>query len=169
MEEVVLVDEYDNPIGTMEKMQAHQKALLHRAFSVFILNSRGELLLQQRAFSKYHSAGLWTNACCSHQRPGESTLKAANRRLQEEMGMKAPLRELFWFIYKAPFDNGLTEHELDHVLVGTTDAVPNINSEEVAAYKWLSINAVKKELELYPEHYTVWFKIIFNEFYHHFE
>ena len=117
----------------MSKMEAHEKAILHRAFSIFVLNSNKELLLQKRAFSKYHSPGLWTNTCCSHQRDGESNLEAGNRRMMEEMGITVPLTELFTFIYKASFDNGLTEHELDHVMLGYSDEDPNINIDEVAS------------------------------------
>jgi isopentenyl-diphosphate Delta-isomerase len=116
-EQVILVDENDNQIGLMPKMEAHEKALLHRAFSVFTFNDKGELLLQQRAADKYHSPLLWTNTCCSHQRDGETSLQAGRRRLQEEMGFTCELEEVFSFIYKAPFDNGLTEHELDHVIM----------------------------------------------------
>ena len=117
-EQVILVDPNDNPIGTMNKMEAHEKAVLHRAFSVFILNDKNEVMLQQRAAHKYHSPLLWTNTCCSHQRVGETNIEAGKRRLFEEMGFTAKLKELFHFIYKAPFDNGLTEHELDHVMIG---------------------------------------------------
>lgn len=163
-EKVILVDENDTPIGLMEKIEAHRKALLHRAFSVFIFNSKGELLLQQRALDKYHSPGLWTNTCCSHQRDGETNLEAANRRLWEEMGMKTPLKELFSFIYKAPFDNGLTEHELDYVLIGYSDENPNINPTEVAAYQWKDISSIKEDISQFPEKYTAWFKIIFDRF-----
>jgi isopentenyl-diphosphate delta-isomerase len=166
-EKVVLVDIHDQPIGTMGKIEAHEKALLHRAFSVFVLNANNELLLQQRAFEKYHSPGLWTNSCCSHQREGESNLEAGNRRLMEEMGMRVPLEELFTFIYKASFENGLTEHELDHVMVGYSDEDPQINPDEVAAFKWISLDDLKKDLIDQPQNYTVWFKIIFDRFYHH--
>ena len=129
MEIVILVDKTDNPIGEMEKQEAHIKGVLHRAFSIFIFNSKGEVLLQQRAFHKYHSGGLWTNTCCSHPRNGETTIQAANRRLKEEMGMSCALTEEFTFIYKAKLDNDLYEHELDHVLFGTTDLLPQINKE----------------------------------------
>tara|TARA_B110000240_G_scaffold194828_1_gene243170 strand:+ start:1687 stop:2202 length:516 start_codon:yes stop_codon:yes gene_type:complete len=166
-EEVILVDTSDNPIGTMPKMEAHEKAALHRAFSVFIINKEGQLMLQQRAFHKYHSPGLWTNTCCSHQRLGETNLEAGARRLQEEMGFETPLEELFSFIYKAPFDNGLTEHELDHILLGYYDAVPEINEEEVASWKWMDLEQVAEEKKTKPENYTVWFKIIFDRFYKH--
>lgn len=166
---VVLVDKNDQQHGLMEKIEAHEKAELHRAFSVFIINNKGETLLQQRALHKYHSPGLWTNSCCSHQRDGESNIAAGKRRLQEEMGMQAELKELFWFIYKAPFDNGLTEHELDHVMVGYSNEDPEINTDEVAAFKWMPIEEVKKDMEIQPEIYTAWFKIIFDKFYHHLE
>jgi isopentenyl-diphosphate delta-isomerase len=166
MEElVVLVDEKNNQIGLMPKMEAHEKALLHRAFSVFVFNKKGELMLQQRAASKYHSPLLWTNTCCSHQRDGESNLAAGKRRLQEEMGFTTPLKEVFSFVYKAPFDNGLTEHEFDHVLIGYFDGEPNINKQEAEAYKWMPLEAVKKDIEANPSNYTEWFKIIFQESY----
>ena len=166
-EQVILVNEKDEPIGLMGKMEAHEKGLLHRAFSVFIFNSKQEVLLQQRAACKYHSPNLWTNTCCSHPRAGETNQQAGERRLQEEMGLQVPLREGFSFIYKAPFDNGLTEHEYDHVLVGYSDAQPQINPEEVASWKWLSLEAIKEDILQSPERYTAWFKIIFEEFYHH--
>ena len=162
---VVLVDHEDRQLGTMEKIEAHSKALLHRAFSIFIINENRELLLQRRALNKYHSPGLWSNTCCSHQRDGESTLDAGSRRLMEEMGMKVPLNELFTFIYKASFDNGLTEHELDHVLIGFSEKNPKINPEEVASFKWLSLEDINKDLLENPKIYTVWFSIIFDRFY----
>ena len=166
-EQVILVNEKDEPIGLMGKMEAHEKGLLHRAFSVFVFKSKQEVLLQQRAACKYHSPNLWTNTCCSHPRAGETNQQAGERRLQEEMGLQVPLREVFSFIYKAPFDNGLTEHEYDHVLVGYSDAQPQINPEEVASWKWLSLEAIKEDILQAPERYTAWFKIIFEEFYHH--
>ena len=149
----------------MPKMEAHEKAALHRAFSVFIFNDEGELMLQQRAADKYHSPLLWTNTCCSHQRDGETSLEAGKRRLQEEMGFITDLEEVFWFVYKAPFDNGLTEHELDHVMVGTFNGAPSINKEEVEAYKWMTLDAVKEDMKVNPDNYTAWFKIIFQESY----
>lgn len=161
-EYVVLVNEQDQQVGIMEKIEAHQKGLLHRAFSVFIFNINGELLLQQRAQHKYHSPSLWTNTCCSHQRPGETTLQAATRRLDEEMGMWTELNEAFTFIYKTPFDNGLTEHEFDHVLIGVTDAAPNINLKEVMNFKYLNLNDIQNEIRLTPQQYTSWFKICFE-------
>nr|WP_315162469.1 isopentenyl-diphosphate Delta-isomerase [uncultured Flavobacterium sp.] len=168
-ENVILVDTNDEQIGLMPKLEAHEKAVLHRAFSVFILNNKNEIMLQQRAHQKYHSPLLWTNTCCSHQREGESNIQAGNRRLFEEMGFKTELKELFHFIYKAPFDNGLTEHELDHVMIGYYDEAPVINSEEVEDWKWMLIEDVKTDIEIHPEIYTVWFKIIFDEFYHYLE
>lgn len=164
-EQVILVDEQDNPIGLMPKLEAHQKAVLHRAFSVFILNAKGELMLQQRAMHKYHSPGLWTNTCCSHQRQGETNIQAGIRRLQEEMGFTTDLKEIISFIYKAPFDNGLTEHEFDHVLIGYYEDSPNINHDEVADWKWMPLEDVKNDIDTHPEHYTVWFVIIFTKFY----
>jgi isopentenyl-diphosphate delta-isomerase len=166
---VILVNEQDEPIGLMPKMEAHEKAVLHRAFSVFVLNNKNQVMLQQRAAHKYHSPLLWTNTCCSHQKENETNLEAGNRRLMEEMGFQTPLKELFHFIYKAPFDNGLTEHELDHVMIGYFENEPNINEEEVESWKWMDIEAVKSDIEQNPEIYTVWFKIIFDKFYHYFE
>lgn len=168
-EKVILVNENDEPIGLMEKLEAHEKAVLHRAFSVFILNDKNEVMLQQRAHHKYHSPMLWTNTCCSHQREGESNIEAGTRRLHEEMGFSAELKELFHFIYKAPFDNGLTEHELDHVMIGYYNEEPKINPDEVENWKWMSIEAIKDDIQTQSENYTVWFKIIFDEFYHYLE
>jgi len=166
-EKVILVDENDNQIGLMPKMEAHEKAVLHRAFSVFIFNDENELMLQQRALHKYHSPGLWTNTCCSHQRDGESNIEAGKRRLNEEMGFVADLRETTSFVYKAPFDNGLTEHELDHVMIGNYNEEPIINKDEVASWKWMPLEDVKVDIALRPEKYTAWFKIIFEKFYEH--
>jgi isopentenyl-diphosphate Delta-isomerase len=168
-EKVILVNELDEQIGLMPKLEAHQKAVLHRAFSVFILNDKKEIMLQQRAQHKYHSPLLWTNTCCSHQREGETNIQAGNRRLFEEMGFRTEIKELFHFIYKAPFDNGLTEHELDHVMVGYYNDAPQINPEEVQDWKWMKIEDVKNDMLIHPESYTVWFKIIFDEFYHFLE
>lgn len=168
-EKVILVNENDEPVGLMPKLEAHEKALLHRAFSVFILNEQNEIMLQQRAQHKYHSPLLWTNTCCSHQREGESNVEAGTRRLQEEMGFSVPLKELFHFIYKAPFDNGLTEHELDHVMIGYYNDEPVINPDEVEAWKWMKIEEVKGDMIRHPEKYTVWFRIIFDKFYHFLE
>ncbi|WP_298533126.1 isopentenyl-diphosphate Delta-isomerase [uncultured Algibacter sp.] len=166
-EKVILVNEKDEQIGLMPKMEAHEKAVLHRAFSVFIFNDKNELMLQERAHDKYHSPGLWTNTCCSHQRDGESNIAAGKRRLQEEMGFEVDLTESISFIYKAPFDNGLTEHELDHVLLGYFNGEPNINLEEVASWKWMPLEDVRVDISLHPELYTEWFKVIFDKFYEH--
>jgi isopentenyl-diphosphate delta-isomerase len=166
-EHVILVNEKDQEIGLMPKLEAHQKAVLHRAFSVFIFNSENELMLQQRASNKYHSPNLWTNTCCSHQRSGESNIQAGTRRLYEEMGFTTTLNEITSFIYKAPFDNGLTEHELDHVMVGYYNEDPVINSDEVEDWKWMKIEDVKNDISLNPDLYTAWFKIIFKNFYNH--
>lgn len=161
---VILVNENDEQIGTMEKMEAHEKALLHRAFSVFIFNTNGEVLMQQRALTKYHSAGLWTNSCCSHPFPEETTYAAANRRLEEEMGLSANLQFIFKFKYIATFDNQLTEHEIDHVFVGKTDNLPSINLEEVHAFKYMHLEEIKADISSNPDKYTAWFKIIFEKF-----
>jgi isopentenyl-diphosphate delta-isomerase len=166
-EKVILVNQNDEEIGTMPKMEAHEKAVLHRAFSVFLMNAKGETMLQQRAAEKYHSPLLWTNTCCSHQRLGESNIQAGKRRLMEEMGIEADLKELFHFIYKAPFDNGLTEHELDHVMIGSFEGEPEINPEEVAGWKWMKPEDIRQDIEAFPDKYTAWFKIIFEKFYDH--
>ncbi|GAA4900067.1 isopentenyl-diphosphate Delta-isomerase [Flaviramulus aquimarinus] len=166
-EKVILVNENDEQIGLMAKLEAHEKALLHRAFSVFIFNNDNELMLQQRALDKYHSPGLWTNTCCSHQRDGETNIEAGMRRLQEEMGFVVNLQESISFIYKAPFDNGLTEHEYDHVLLGKYNDEPIINTDEVASWKWMPLEDVKVDISLQPELYTEWFKVIFDKFYEH--
>ncbi len=158
-EYVILVDENDNEMGVMEKLQAHREGKLHRAFSIFIFNDKDELLLQQRALTKYHSAGLWTNTCCSHPRPNETVKDAANRRLFEEMGLACDLTINTSFIYKTPFDNGLTEHELDYVLMGKCNTDPHINKEEAESFKWQTIPEIKKDIALNPADYTSWFKI----------
>jgi len=164
-EQVILVNELDEEIGLMEKLEAHQKGLLHRAFSVFIFNSNNELLLQQRALHKYHSAGLWTNTCCSHPKSGETNLEAANRRLKEEMGFSTDIKLLNSFIYKAEFDNSMIEHEFDYVFTGYFDGTPNINLDEVAHYKWMSIADVKSDIKTNPMLYTAWFKIAIDKFF----
>lgn len=166
-EKVILVNEKDEQIGLMPKLEAHEKAVLHRAFSVFVFNDKNELMLQQRALGKYHSPGLWTNTCCSHQRDGESNIEAGKRRLKEEMGFVTELSETISFIYKAPFDNGLTEHELDHVLLGYYNGEPQINTEEVESWKWVLLEEVKVDISLNPKRYTEWFKVIFDKFYDH--
>lgn len=165
MEHVILVNEQDLPVGTMEKLAAHQQGLLHRAFSVFIFNAGGELLLQQRAYSKYHSAGLWTNTCCSHPRPGEDTAGAASRRLREEMGLHTPLTYKGSFIYRTPFGNGLTEHEYDHVFTGVGDETPVLHPEEAEAYKWMSLSDIKQQISTQPDLFTSWFRIAIATFF----
>jgi isopentenyl-diphosphate Delta-isomerase len=162
-DEVILVNEADEELGAMEKMEAHRKALLHRAFSVFIFNSRGEMLLQQRAMGKYHSGGLWTNACCSHPRPGETVEEAAIRRTREELGIQPELKRVFAFTYRADFDNGLTEHEYDHVLVGQFDGDLHPDPDEVIDYCYLQMNDIREDLETHPGKYTEWFKIAFRQ------
>lgn len=156
---VVLVNEFDEEVGTMEKMEAHRKALLHRAFSVFIFNPKGEMLLQRRALNKYHSGGLWTNACCSHPRPGETALAAARRRLREELGFIAELTPAFSFIYKAAFENGLTEYEFDHVFIGQYNGLVHPNPDEVGDYCYKNMEEIKSNIVSHPHKYTEWFKI----------
>lgn len=160
LEKVILVDEYDNEIGTMEKIEAHRNSVLHRAVSVFIINNQGKWLLQRRAFDKYHSGGLWTNTCCTHPKPGETSIQAANRRLKEEMGLIAELNEIFQFKYKNALDNDLTEHELDHVFIGFTNDKPIINITEVAEWKYISYRKLITDITKYPDNYTVWFRKI---------
>lgn len=161
MEEVILVNENDQELGLMEKMEAHEKGLLHRAFSVFIFNDNNELLLQRRAATKYHSGGLWTNTCCSHPRKGESLKEAGKRRLMEEMGFVTDLKPIHSFIYKAELDNDLTEHELDHILIGSFNAAPDLNTDEADDWKYVSIDEIQQDIKSHPEKYTEWFKIIF--------
>ena len=164
LEYVILVDENDQEIGIMEKQEAHEKGLLHRAFSVFVFNENKELLLQQRALTKYHSAGLWTNTCCSHPRIGETIEQAAHRRLMEEMGFDCELSTKTSFIYKAAFENGLTEHEFDHVLVGSFNGEINFNPTEVKNFKWINLEELQIDLLQNNQNYTAWFKIIFDNF-----
>ena len=167
IEKVILVDENDNQVGVMPKLEAHQKGLLHRAFSVFIFNSKYELLLQKRASSKYHSGGLWTNTCCSHPREGEDTLDAANRRLIEEMGIETSLRKVHDFIYKAELDNNLTEHEFDHVFYGIYNEDPIINKDEADDFKWIDMDSLNEDIKTNGDNYTIWFKIAFEYFYNY--
>jgi len=159
--EVILVNENDEVIGSMEKIEAHQKALLHRAFSIFIFNEKGEMLLQQRASNKYHSPNLWTNACCSHPMPGEITIDAAHRRLMEEMGFDSHLDFAFSFTYKAEFDNGLVEHEFDHVFIGKFNGAIDTNPNEVKDFCFMSVQAIADSLQNHQHKYTAWFKIAF--------
>ena len=166
-ENVILVDEKDNQVGLMPKLEAHQKGLLHRAFSVFIFNSDYKLLLQKRASSKYHSGGLWTNTCCSHPRDGEDTADAANRRLYEEMGIKTSLRKVYEFIYRAELDNNLIENEFDHVFYGIYNDDPILNTDEADDFKWIDMETLKNDIDNNPDQYTVWFKIAFDYFYNY--
>lgn len=162
---IVLVDENDLPVGVLPKMETHEKGLLYRAFSVFIFNRKGQLLIQQRAIDKYHCGGLWTNTCCSHPAPGEEPLEGARRRLEEEMGITADLQYVFRFLYMAPLDKGLTEHELDHVFVGYTNQLPTPDPDEVAAWKYISPGKLRKDIELHPDKYTSWFRIIMERYF----
>lgn len=164
MEQVILVDEHDNELGVMEKMQAHREARMHRAFSVFVFNKNNELMLHKRASHKYHSGGLWTNTCCSHPRPGEKAEDAALRRLSEEMGFTCPVTKKFHFTYCRKLDNELTENELDHVFIGYFDREPLLNPEEVEDWKWISKKELQESIAKTPEIYTEWFKIIVAEY-----
>lgn len=164
-EEVILVDQNDRQTGTLEKLEAHQKGLLHRAFSVFVFNSKNQLLLQQRALGKYHSAGLWTNTCCSHPRPGEAVLAAAHRRLKEEMGLETILEFKTAFVYKSAFENGLTEHEFDHIFIGYSDLAPLPDPLEVENYKYLDLVEIKQQVTKNPGEFTTWFRIAMERFF----
>lgn len=161
-EKVILVDTSDQPIGLMEKMQAHKEGRLHRAFSILIFNDKGEMLIHQRANNKYHCGGLWTNACCSHPRANESLEAAAIRRLKEEMGFQTELKKIGTFIYKAEFDNGLTEHEFDHLFLGFFNKKPSPNPKEVMDWKYVEIETLKKDIQSHPDEYTIWFKEIMS-------
>ena len=163
-ENVILVDKNDTQIGLMSKLDAHKKGILHRAFSVFVLNNNNEIMLQKRAYNKYHSGGLWTNTCCSHQREGENSIEAGKRRLLEEMGFETELKIITSFIYKVEFENGLTEHELDYLLIGKYLKSPVINKQEVADWKWMKVELIADDIKSNPNNYTSWFKIIFDKF-----
>lgn len=160
LEYIVTVDEMDREVGAMEKIQAHKEAVLHRAFSVIVRNSKGEILLQQRYHGKYHSPGLWTNTCCSHQRVGETLEQSIHRRMKEEMGFDCEVREVFHFLYKAEFDNQLTEHEIDHVFIGEYDGVVHPDPMEVENIRWMTVEALRKDMKENPDQYTVWFQIL---------
>lgn len=160
IEEVILVDENDREVGVMEKMEAHQLGVLHRAFSIILVNQKNEMLLQQRAYSKYHSPGLWSNTCCSHPRPGESIDKAAHRRLNEEMGISCAMKSIFSFTYQADLGDGLYEHEFDHVFIGQFSGKPDVNPNEVAAWKYMDYDAVRKDIAANPDDYSYWFRIL---------
>lgn len=160
MENVILVDAEDKEVGIEEKLAAHLSGKLHRAVSVFLFNKRGDMLLQQRAFSKYHSGGLWSNTCCGHPRPGESPLAAAERRLWEEMGIRTQLNKLFDFTYRAELDKGLIEHEFDHVFQGEFEGAFKVNPLEVAAWRWMSMHELEQALGKESDRFTYWFKLI---------
>jgi isopentenyl-diphosphate delta-isomerase len=161
---LILVDNLDNPIGIMDKLEAHQKGLLHRAFSIFIWNKNKELLIHKRAANKYHSANLWTNTCCSHPQPNEATMNAAKRRLQEEVGFSTDIQHRFHFIYKTELENNLIEHELDHVFIGEYNGDFTPNPDEISETRWISIENLKKEIETKPDNFTYWFKEIISKY-----
>ena len=158
-DKIVMVDVHDNEVGVIDKLDAHKEPILHRAFSVFIINNKGEMLIQQRAFDKYHSGGLWANACCSHPREGEEVISSAMERMKDEIGVSCPLEELFTFIYMHKFNDNLYEHELDHVLLGVCEGPFKMNKEEVNDLKWISYKELEKDLEKHPDKYASWFKI----------
>jgi isopentenyl-diphosphate delta-isomerase len=160
-QDLILVNELDEPVGVMEKMEVHKKGLLHRAFSIFIFNDRGEMLLQQRALQKYHSAGLWTNACCSHPRPGEDTKDAAIRRLKEELGFTTGLKKIFDFTYRTEFGNGLTEFEFDHVFIGSYEGIVHPDKNEIDDYCFMDLDKIGDDLGSHPGKYTAWFHLAF--------
>lgn len=166
---IIKVDENDNELGKIEKMQAHKDGVLHRAFSVFIFNSNGQLILQKRADSKYHSGGLWTNTCCSHPEFGESLENAVKRRLREEMGLECKTEKEFNFIYRAELDNDLIEHELDHVFFGKTDEQPMINHHEASEWKYVEMDELRNEISEFPERFTVWLQICFERVYQQYQ
>jgi isopentenyl-diphosphate Delta-isomerase len=173
VENIIVVNEFDKEIGSVEKMEAHYNGILHRAFSILIFNSKNEILLQKRNMNKYHSPGLWTNTCCSHPRYGENLQDATYRRLQEEMGFTCELKEIFSFLYRAELENNLVENEYDHVFFGIYDGKVVINKDEADDYKWININDVKSDIKDNPEVYTYWFKVLFDraesEFYKYLE
>lgn len=162
MTDVILVDENDRPTGVMEKQEAHEKGVLHRAITVYIFNSRRQLLLQQRACGKYHSGGLWSNTCCSHPAPGEDSLQAAYRRLYQEMGLRCALTPMFTLTYCLPLENGLTEHEVGHVYFGLTDDIPQANPDEAAGFQYLSLDQISQRIAASPEAFTSWFRLTFS-------
>ena len=167
--QVILVDKNDNEVGFEEKITAHKKKLLHRAFSIFLFNKSSEILLQRRAPNKYHSGNLWTNTCCSHPLPNISLLESAKKRLFEEMGIEAELKKIFSFVYKEEFKNGLCEYEYDHVLFGQFDGVPTLNLSEAVDYKWIKITDLKSEIKLNPDKFTIWLRIMINNHFKYFK
>jgi isopentenyl-diphosphate Delta-isomerase len=162
-EQLILVDERDEAVGVEEKITAHLNGALHRAFSIFIFNSVGQLLLQKRAGTKYHSKGLWSNTCCGHPRPGESIEEASRRRLKEEMGFDCEVQKVFEFIYQASLEDGLKEYEYDHVFVGRFDGSPTPNSDEVADWKWVNLTTLRLDMKARPDKYTYWFMLSIDE------
>lgn len=162
-EQVILVDLRDRELGTMDKTEAHFSGKLHRALSIFVFNSKGELLIHRRAMGKYHSSGLWTNTCCSHPRPGENVADAAGRRLKEEMGFQTPLTEFFSFVYQAEVGKGIYEHEFDHVFIGTSDEFPFPDKKEVSEWKWMNVDKISAEIDNHPNDFTIWFQLIFKD------
>jgi len=159
-EKVILVDNDDNDIGEMGKIEVHRKALLHRAVSVFIFNSKKQMLIQRRALTKYHSPGLWTNTACTHPYPGETTIEAASRRSEQEMGIDTDLIKIFDFTYKERLDNNLTEYEFDHVFIGFSDKIPDPDPAEVCEFKYVDIDSVLNRIKEIPDNFTVWFRKI---------
>ena len=168
-ERIVLVDKNDKEVGTEEKIKAHKEGKLHRAFSIFVFNSKGEKLLQRRTKTKYHSGGLWTNTCCSHPRPGEPAEKAAHRRLKEEMGFDCELKEVFTFTYHAKLGKNFSEHEYDHVFVGKFEGEPDPNPAEIDDWKWIGLEELKKDMQENPDRYTYWLKVVFDKVVSHLE
>jgi isopentenyl-diphosphate Delta-isomerase len=162
MESVILVDEFDNEVGTMEKLEAHRRGLLHRAFSILLFNSQGQMLLQKRARTKYHSGGLWTNTCCSHPLPNETMEHATRRKLRQEMGIDLRTDFAYKFTYRAELDHNLIEHECDYVFTGQFDGTPEINTDEVEDWKYADLHFLREDARLHPEHYTHWFRLILN-------
>jgi len=161
-ERVVLVDEQDKELGSMEKLKAHYEGILHRAFSVFIFNENGQLLLQKRANGKYHSGRLWSNSCCSHPRPGEALDIVVRRRLMEEMGFACHTREIFSTVYKAKLDNDIIENEFDHIFIGEYNGLPNPEPQEVEEWKWMDITEIKNHIKVQGQNFTVWFPLLFD-------
>jgi len=166
---VILVDENDKEVGTLDKIKAHQEGKLHRAFSIFIFNDKDQLLLQKRSREKYHSGGLWSNTCCSHPMPGEQLTQSAERRLEEEMGFSCHLQRVFSFIYRAEFSNGLIEHEFDYVLIGKFSGKPKPNPDEASDYRYITLEALAEDVNQNPHKYTLWLSIIINDHFHHLE
>ncbi len=162
-QQVILVDKNNRKIGIEEKIKAHKEGKLHRAFSIFIFNSKGELLIQQRAKTKYHSEGLWSNSVCSHPKPNELYRQSAEKRLKEELGFSCKLKKSFCFIYNTGFQNGLTENEYDCVFIGKFNGKPKLNKKEVSGYKWISVKSLKQDIVKNPKKYTVWLKIALNK------